>query len=61
MVTHSTLMIIKLEHQQFGAASERGRKLVGQMVFELEELEANVAEGVAAMPEPEAVGTTSAR
>ena len=54
MVAHLKLMIAKLKHEQFGASSERGRKLVDQMELELEELEANAAEDAAAIPKPDA-------
>jgi transposase len=54
MVAHLKLMIAKLKHAQFGAASERGRKLVDQMELELEELEANAAEDAAAIQRPDA-------
>ena len=40
MVAHLKLVIAKLRHDQFGASSERGRKLIDQMELELEELEA---------------------
>ena len=38
MVAHLKLMIAKLRHDQYGASSERGRKLLDQMELELEEL-----------------------
>jgi transposase len=57
MVAHLKLMIAKLKHEQFGASSERGRKLVDQMELELEELEANAAEDAAAIPQPDADDT----
>ena len=41
MVAHLKLMIAKLRHDQYGASSERGRKLLDQMELELEELEAS--------------------
>ena len=44
MVAHLKLMIAKLRHDQYGASSERGRKLLDQMELELEELEAEAAE-----------------
>jgi transposase len=44
MVAHLKLLIAKLRHDQYGASSERGRKLLDQLEFELEELEANGAE-----------------
>ncbi len=57
MAAHLRLMIAKLKHQQFGASSERGRKLVDKMELELEELEANAAEDATAIPEPDADDT----
>lgn len=60
MVAHLKLMIARLKHEQFGASSERGSKLVDQMEFELEELEANAAEDAAAIPESDA-GDTNVR
>ena len=53
MVAHLKLMIAKLKHEQFGASSERGRKLVDQMELKLEELEASAAEDAAAIPQPD--------
>ena len=49
MVAHLKLMIAKLRHDQYGASSERSRKLVDQMELELEELEASAAEDAAAV------------
>ena len=40
MVAHLKLLIAKLEHDRFGASSERGRKLLDQLELQLEELEA---------------------
>lgn len=57
MVVHLKLMIAKLRHDQYGASSERGRKLLDQMELELEELEASAAEDAAAAPQPDAGGT----
>ena len=57
MVAHLKLMIAKLRHDQFGASSERGRKLVDQMELELEELEASAAEDAAAVQQPDAGST----
>jgi transposase len=57
MVAHLKLMIAKLRHDQYGASSERGRKLVDQMELELEELEAGAAEGAAAVARPDAGST----
>jgi hypothetical protein len=47
MVAHLKLLIAKLRHEQFGASSERGRKLIGKLEFQLEELEAAAAEDAA--------------
>jgi len=44
MVAHLKLMIAKLRHEQFGASSERGSKLLDQLELQLEELEAAAAE-----------------
>src|ERR1700742_1178750 len=52
MVAHLKLMIAKLRHDQYGASSERGRKLIDQMELELEELEAGAAEDATAVPRP---------
>ena len=49
MVVHLKLMIAKLRHEQFGASSERGSKLLDQLELELEELEAAAAEDEAAL------------
>ena len=49
MVAHLKLMIAKLRHEQFGASSERGRKLLDQLELQLEELEAGAAEDQAAL------------
>jgi transposase len=57
MVAHLKLMIAKLKHEQFGASSERGRKLIDQMELELEELEAKAAEDAAAIAESDADDT----
>ena len=57
MVAHLKLMIAKLRHDQYGASSERGRKLLDQMELELEELEANTAEDAASVPMPDAGST----
>ena len=57
MVAHLKLMIAKLRHDQYGASSERGRKLLDQMELELEELEASAAEDAAAVPQPDAGST----
>jgi transposase len=42
---------------QYGASSERGRKLIDQMELELEELEAGAAEDAATVPPPNADST----
>jgi transposase len=55
VVAHLKLMIAKLRHDQFGASSEHGRKLVDQM--ELEEPEASAAEHAAAVAQPDADST----
>src|ERR1700722_16799036 len=57
MVAHLKLMIAKRRHEQFGASSERGRKLIDQMERELEELEAGAAEDAAAVARPDADST----
>ena len=57
MVAHLKLMIAKLRHDQFGASSERGRKLVDQMELELEELEASAAEDATVVAPPDADST----
>jgi transposase len=49
MVAHLKLLIAKLKHEQFGASSERGRKLLDQMELELEELETAASEDAAAI------------
>jgi transposase len=49
MVAHLKLLIAKLRHEQFGASSERGRKLLDQLELQLEELEAGAAEDAAAL------------
>jgi transposase len=56
-VAHLKLMIAKLRHDQYGASSERGRKLIDQMELELEELEAGAAEDATAVPQPDADST----
>ena len=54
MVAHLKLLIAKLRHEQFGASSERGRKLLDQLELQLEELEAAAAEDEAAVePKPQ--------
>ena len=49
MVAHLKLMITKLRHEQFGASSERGSKLLDQLELQLEELEATAAEDEAVL------------
>jgi len=49
MVAHLKLMIAKLRHEQFGASSERGSKLLDQLELQLEELEAAAAEDEAVL------------
>ena len=60
MVAHLKLMIAKLRHDQYGASSERGRKLLDQMELELEEMEASAAEDAAVASEPDP-GSTNVR
>jgi hypothetical protein len=43
MVAHLKLLIATLRHDQYGASSERGRKLLDQLELELEEFEAKAA------------------
>ncbi len=38
LVAHLKLLIAKLRHEQFGASSKRGRKLLDQLELQLEEL-----------------------
>ncbi len=49
MVAHLKLLIAKLRHEQFGASSERGRKLLDQLELQLEEVQASSAEDEAAL------------
>ena len=56
MVAHLKLLIAKLRHEQFGASSERGRKLLDQLELQLEELEAGAAEDEAAL-DPDLAGS----
>ena len=49
MVAHLKLLIAKLRHEQFGASSERGRKLLDQLELQLEDLEATAAEDEAGL------------
>ena len=55
MVAHLKLLIAKLRHEQFGASSERGRKLLDQLELQLEEVQAAAAEDEAAL-DAEAAG-----
>jgi transposase len=45
MVTHLKLLIAKMKRERYGQTSERGQRLLDQMELQLEELEANAAEG----------------
>ncbi len=47
MVAHLKLLIAKLRQDRFGASAERSRKLLDQLEFELEELEAAAGEDAA--------------
>ena len=60
MVAHLKLLIAKLRHEQFGASSERGRKLLDQLELQLEELEAGAAEDEATL-DPDPAGSRDAR
>ena len=60
MVAHLKLLIAKLRHEQFGASSERGRKLLDQLELQLEELEAAAAEDENFV-EPASAGTRAGR
>ena len=60
MVAHLKLLIAKLRHEQFGASSERGRKLLDQLELQLEELEAGAAEDEAAL-DPDPAGSRDTR
>jgi len=55
MVAYLKLLIAKLRHEQFGASSERGRKLLDQLELQLEEVQAACAEDEAAL-DPEMEG-----
>ena len=59
MVAHLKLLIAKLRHEQFGASSERGSKLLDQLELQLEEIEATAAEDEAALG-PEAAAAFGA-
>ena len=60
MVAHLKLMIAKLKREQYGASSERGRKLLDQLEMQLEDLETAAAEAEAAI-EPASDETTTVR
>ena len=60
MVAHLKLMIAKLRHEQFGASSERGSKLLDQLELQLEELEATAAEDEAVL-DPDAAERSGRR
>lgn len=59
MVAHLKLMIAKLRHEQFGASSERDRKLLNQLELQLEEVEAAAAEDETAL-DPAGAGERAA-
>ena len=44
LIAHYKLQIAKLKREQYGPSAERTRRLIEQMEFELEELEANASE-----------------
>lgn len=44
LIAHYKLQIAKLKREQYGTSAERTRRLIEQMEFELEELEADAAE-----------------
>ena len=44
LIGHMKLMIARLRHEKYGQRSERTARLLDQMEFQLEELEANVTE-----------------
>ena len=61
MVAYLKLLIAKLRHEQFGASSERGRKLLDQLELQLEEVQAAAAEDEAALgPEMEGMAARKA-
>ena len=61
MVAHLKLLIAKLRHEQFGASSERGRKLLDQLELQLEEVQAAAAEDEEALgPEMESMAARKA-
>lgn len=60
MVAYLKLLIAKLRHEQFGASSERGSKLLDQLELQLEELEAAAAENEADL-DPEAAERAGSR
>jgi transposase len=49
MVAHLKLLIARLRHEQFGASSERGRKLLDQLELQLEDIETKASEDAAAL------------
>jgi transposase len=49
MVAHLKLLIAKLKREQYGASSERSRKLLDQLEMQLEDLETAAAEAEAAI------------
>ena len=60
MVAHLKLLIAKLRHEQFGASSERGRKLLDQLELQLEEVQAAAAEDEAALEATQGLHSTPA-
>ena len=58
MVAHLKLLIAKLKREQYGASSERGRKLLDQLEMQLEDLETAAAEVEAAIEPALDNGTT---
>src|SRR6202047_1712147 len=48
MIAHMKLVIAKLRREQYGQASERGRKVLDQLELQLEELEAETSENATA-------------
>ena len=45
VIAHLKLQISKLRREQYGASAERTRRLLDQMELQLEDLEADAAEG----------------
>ena len=60
MVAHLKLLIAKLKREQYGASSERSRKLLDQLEMQLEDLETAAAEAEAAI-EPASDDGTAVR